>query len=108
MNEMIAQTPNPPYYAVIFTSTPTANQNGYRDMAHELMKLVQDQPGFLGAESVENGLGIIVSYWDSLDAIRNWKNDERHSTAQAKGKTDWYKACRTRICRVEHDYGYEH
>ncbi|GMA64864.1 antibiotic biosynthesis monooxygenase [Alicyclobacillus fastidiosus] len=102
----IAKTPKPPYYAVIFTSNPTENDNGYEDMASEMVELVKNQPGFLGAESVENGLGILVSYWDSFEAIRNWKSDSRHQVAQTRGKTEWYKACKTRICKVEHDYDF--
>jgi heme-degrading monooxygenase HmoA len=102
---MISKTPKPPYYAVIFTSQRTEGDNGYGEMAEKMVSLVSKQPGFLGVESArdENGLGITVSYWDSLDSIRNWKEHSLHKVAQEKGKTDWYKNFTTRVCKVERD-----
>ena len=102
----IAETPKPPYYAVIMTTVATGNDADYQDMVHDLMEYVQNQPGFLGAETVDGGLGIMVSYWDSLDAIRGWKHDDKHTVAQHRGRSEWYTACKTRICRVEHEYGF--
>lgn len=103
----IAQTPQPPYYAVIFTSERTVGDNGYAEMAEEMVKLASIQPGFLGVESVREGLGITVSYWDSLEAIQKWKQNERHLIAQRKGMSEWYLKYKTRVCKVERDYGFE-
>ncbi|AIQ42669.1 antibiotic biosynthesis monooxygenase [Paenibacillus sp. FSL R5-0912] len=103
----IANTPEPPYYAVIFTSERTDGDNQYAEMAEEMDKLAAAQPGFLGAESAREGLGITVSYWDSLEAIQQWKHNERHLVAQSKGIADWYLTYKTRICKVERDYGFE-
>lgn len=99
----IAKTPEPPYYAVIFTSVRTEGDHGYEKMSDEMVKLGFNQPGFLGAESVrdEKGVGITVSYWDSLKAIKDWKNHPRHLEAQRLGEELWYKSFATRVCRVE-------
>jgi heme-degrading monooxygenase HmoA len=99
----IADTPKPPYYAVIFTSVRTEGDNGYAKMAEEMVQLGFSQPGFLGAESVRdsNGTGITVSYWESLEAIDNWKNHPRHQAAQKLGDSLWYKTFATRVCKVE-------
>ena len=70
---MIATTPTPPYYAVIFTNLRTEIDEGYGEMAEEMVRLAELQPGYLGHESVRNGLGITISYWQSLEAIKNWK-----------------------------------
>ncbi|MBP55363.1 MAG: antibiotic biosynthesis monooxygenase, partial [Marinobacter sp.] len=67
-----ANTPKPPYYAVIFTSHRTDGDNGYGEMAARMAELAAQQPGYLGMESAREGLGITVSYWESLEAIRNW------------------------------------
>jgi heme-degrading monooxygenase HmoA len=77
-------------------------------MAEKMFALASQQPGFLGVESVRDadGVGITVSYWDNLDAIRNWKRNEEHLVAQAKGKSDWYQQYRLRICKVEREYGF--
>ncbi|HTE01939.1 MAG TPA: antibiotic biosynthesis monooxygenase [Mucilaginibacter sp.] len=101
---MIAPTPPAPYYAVIFTSTRTGVDEGYGDMAVEMNALAAQQPGFLGVESAREELGITVSYWESLEAIKNWKVNARHLFAQQQGREKWYENYKTRICRVERDY----
>ena len=93
---MIAHTPPPPYYAVIFTSVRTNDADGYADTAARMIELANEQPGFLGVESARNAhddgpLGVTVSYWDSLDAIRNWKCHVEHQLAQERGRADWYE-----------------
>ncbi len=104
---MIANTPQPPYYAVIFSSLRTDVEAGYHETALRMLELAAEQPGYLGVEGVREGLGITISYWDSLEAIRNWKQQSEHLVAQQKGRTDWYSAYKTRICKVERDYGFE-
>ncbi|CCQ97653.1 conserved hypothetical protein [[Clostridium] ultunense Esp] len=105
----ISKTPQPPYYAVIFTSERTEGDKGYGQMADQLEKLAFQQPGFLGVESVRDvtGLGITVSYWESLEAIKNWKENALHKIAQDKGKTVWYRQFALRVCRVERDHFFE-
>ncbi len=100
----IANTPQPPYYAVIFTSLRTEGDNGYGDMAAEMNELAAQQPGFLGVESAKEELGITISYWESLEAIKNWKANSRHLFAQQQGREKWYERYKTRICKVERDY----
>lgn len=95
------------YYAVIFTSLRTEGDNGYEAMAEKMVQMASEQPGFLGVESVrdESGAGITVSYWESLEAISNWKKNDAHRIAQDRGKQEWYQQYKTRICKVEREYG---
>lgn len=93
-----------PYYAVIFTSTNSENTEGYNDMANQMEALAKTQDGFLGFESARNSIGITVSYWESLDAIKNWKQQTDHLVAQQKGKDTWYNWYKVRICKVEREY----
>ena len=104
---MIANTPKPPYYAVIFTSIRTEIESGYIEMADLMVNLASTQDGFLGVESARNELGITVSYWEDLESIKKWKQHSEHLIAQKKGQTDWYKSYKTRICKVERDYEFE-
>lgn len=103
--DKIVKTPEPPYYAVIFTSVRTDGDNGYSKMGDEMVALVSKQPGFIGYDSVRgaDGFGITVSYWESLDAIKRWKDDPTHQIAQRMGKEIWYKSFATRVCKVERD-----
>jgi heme-degrading monooxygenase HmoA len=101
-----AITPEPPYYAVIFTSTRTGVDEGYQEVAARMVELASRQPGFLGVESSRgaDGLGITVSYWASLDAIAAWKAQGEHRIAQGNGHRKWYEHFETRIARVERAY----
>lgn len=102
---MIANTPKPPYYAVIFSNIQTNDLNGYEATADLMVTLAEQQPGFLGIESVREGLGITVSYWASEEAILNWKRNMDHQVAQSRGREQWYSAFKVRVAKVERDYG---
>lgn len=103
----IAKTPEPPYYAVIFTSLRTEGDNGYGKMSERMIELAEKQPGFLGLESARAELGITLSYWKDLESIANWKANAQHLVAQKTGKEKWYQQFVTRIAKVERDYGFE-
>ena len=105
---MFAKTPNPPYYAVIFTSTRTDGDHGYSAEAERMFNLASTQPRFLGAESVrgEDGLGITVSYWDSEQSIANWKRHAEHLPVQANGRKNWYEHYEVRVAKVERAYSF--
>ena len=100
-----ATTPQPPYYAVIFTSIRTDGDNGYGVTAKQMLDLASKQPGFLGFETARQEIGISVSYWSTRESIKAWKEDVAHRQAQNRAK-DWYKAFRVRVCRVEREYGF--
>ncbi len=102
---MIANTPEPPYYAVIFTSLRTEGDGGYAAMAELMDRMAKEQPGYLGIESARSGLGITVSYWASPEAIKAWKENLQHALAQQRGKEVWYSSYRVRICKVERESG---
>ena len=93
-----------PYYAVIFTNTRTSGDNGYAEMAEAMEELAKKQPGYLGFESARDGLGLSVSYWESLEDIARWKSNADHLFAQQRGIKDWYSWYKVRICLVEREY----
>lgn len=105
---MIAATPEPPYYVVIFTSVRTAVDAGYAEAAQRMLELAAQQPGFLGVESARSdGLGITLSYWQSEEAIRAWREHAEHSAVRERGRAEWYAACTTRVAKVERAYGFD-
>ena len=101
----IACTPDPPYYAVIFTSHRTAADNSYLEMAEKMVELAEQQPGFLGVESAREDIGITVSYWTDLESIRLWKEHIEHQKARKSGRESWYSTFQVRIAKVERSYG---
>ncbi|MBI3512029.1 MAG: antibiotic biosynthesis monooxygenase [Bacteroidetes bacterium] len=102
---MFAQTPPPPYYAVVFTSTLNEDHSGYSEMAQRMEELAKTQAGFLGIESAKEEIGITVSYWKDTEAIKNWKQNSEHLFAQKMGREKWYASFKLRIAKVERDYG---
>ena len=96
-----------PYYAVIFTSRRTELDDNYAEIALKMEVLAKQQPGFLGVESARNEIGITVSYWESLEAIANWKQNLDHLDAQFLGRQKWYENYTVRIAKVEKEYGFE-
>jgi len=102
---LLASTPKPPYYAVIFTSVRTDSDNGYDEMANRMVALAELQPGFLGVESAREDVGITVSYWSDIDSIKSWKANSEHLEAQKTGRKLWYETFKVRISKVEREYG---
>ena len=98
-----------PYYAVIFSSGKAeVNNENYSIMSDKMVELAETQKGFLDIENVkENEIGITISYWTDLNAIKNWKENSEHLIAQKYGKSDWYKFYKIRIAKVERDYEFE-
>lgn len=102
-----AKLPEPPYYAVIFSSLRCTEDAGYAAMAARMVELAAAQPGFLGVESARemDGFGITVSYWRSLEDIAHWRADAEHRVAQERGRSDWYRRYALRVARVERASG---
>lgn len=102
-----ADTPKPPYYAVIFSNQHTGKDaEGYAEMAGRMDELAATMPGYLGIESVRDadGAAITVSYWQSEEAIRNWRTNAEHRIARETGKSTWYQHYELRVAKVERAY----
>ncbi|MBY0595345.1 antibiotic biosynthesis monooxygenase family protein [Bacillus bingmayongensis] len=100
---------NTPYYAVIFTSQLSQDTTDYSDVAEEMEKLAKEQPGFIDVESARDtsGLGITISYWESLEAIQQWRENAAHTIARQRGREQWYESFHMKICVVEREYNFQ-
>jgi heme-degrading monooxygenase HmoA len=110
-NKAVAQppvTPEPPYYAVIFTSRRRVRDgDGYDATTERMEALAAQMPGFLGLESARAGLGITVCYWRDEESIARWKAQAEHELAQQRGRQEWYEQYTIRVARVERAYGFD-
>lgn len=106
-NPCFADTPQPPYYVVIFSAQRTPGDDGYAEMAERMVELAARQPGFLGIERARNpdGFGLNVSYWASKQAIAAWRAHAEHTLARQTGRERWYTQFSLRVARVERAYG---
>jgi len=91
------------YFAVIFTNQRTLSDDEmYSLTSDRMVELAQQQPGFLGVESVrgEDGIGITVSYWRDRASIRNWRINVEHLAAQQMGRQEFYSWYHIRVAEV--------
>ena len=105
VTDPIAETPEPPYTAVIFTSLRTEGDNGYAAAAARMEELAAEQPGYLGIESARDGVGITVSYWATEADAAAWKRIAEHAAAQRAGRERWYSQYVVRVATVTRQYG---
>lgn len=95
------------FYAVIFASSKSDTLDGYAEMDEEVMRLAQEQPGYLGYESAgDNSRGIFISYWENKEAIEAWRIHAVHKMAKAEAHK-WYKRYLSQICIVESSHLFE-
>ena len=109
-DDRFARLPEPPYYAVIFSSLRTSgDDDAYEETAERMVELAATMPGYLGVESVRSPdvdrPGITVSYWRDPDSIAAWRRHAEHLVAQRRGRDHWYAAYRVRVAKVEREYG---
>ncbi len=104
----LVKTPEPPYYAVIFSSVLSPDVDGYAEMSATMDELAARQEGYLGHESArgDDGIGITVSYWRDEAAIARWYQNAEHRVAQRFGRERWYKAYSIRVAKVERAHGH--
>ena len=102
-----ANTPQPPYYAAIFSSAHTGAHKGYAEDTETVLELAKNHPGFLGVEATgDDDLSIAVSYWESDETIRAFKELAEHLVIQKRGRDTYYRSYKMRIAKVERDYGF--
>ena len=97
---------NPEYFAVIFTSQLSDMTEGYAEMSEKMVELTKQQEGFLRIDSARSDIGITVSYWESLESIKNWKMNAEHTIARNLGLEQWYKSYDLKICKVVRAYNF--
>jgi heme-degrading monooxygenase HmoA len=86
---------------VIFKATIAEFDDEYSRTVVRLKELAFNQYGCQDFFSVTQGdQEIAISYWQSMQQIRDWKNDPEHKHAQTMGREKWYKSYKVEICEV--------
>jgi heme-degrading monooxygenase HmoA len=93
-------------YAVIFTAEVAELDEEYSRTAGHLRELALSKYGCLEFNScAEDGREIAVSYWDSEEQIRAWKQNPEHLAAQQAGRARWYRSYRVQVVEITREYG---
>ena len=95
--------------AVIFEFTPHEGRFAdYKALAEGLADDVREFDGFISIERFESisnkGKFVSLSFWRDEEAVRNWRNVQKHREAQKKGRGSIFKSYRLRIAEVRRDY----
>lgn len=96
--------------AVIFEVWPTEGRAAeYFDLAACLRADLENIDGFISIERFESltttGKYLSLSFWRDEEAVRVWRNFEKHREAQAKGRGGVFADYRLRVATVVRDYG---
>jgi len=96
-------------YAVIFRAEVNALDDAYAKMAARMRELAMDRFGCTEFASVTEGTTeIAISYWQSQEQIKQWKQDVEHLAAQQLGKSRWYKSYHIQVVEIIREYSCLH
>ena len=95
--------------AVIFEFTPAEGRfSEYMDLVGTLKADLDKAEGFISLERFESittkGKFVSLQFWRDEEAVRKWRNLQRHREVQAKGRAGIFKSYRLRIASVVRDY----
>jgi heme-degrading monooxygenase HmoA len=88
---------------------PDADHAAYEALNGEMYALVQNTPGFLGATGYASADGDEVGMirFESLEALRAWREHPDHVVTQRRGKSEFYQSYRIEVCEVVRAYDFE-
>ena len=95
--------------AVIFEFTPIEGRFAdYKALADGLAEDVRNFDGFISIERYESitskGKFVSLSFWRDEEAVRKWRNLQKHREAQKKGRGGIFRSYRLRVAQVLRDY----
>ena len=95
--------------AVIFEVWPAqGRKDDYLRLAAALREELDRMDGFISIERFQSltdpGKLLSLSFWRDEEAVRNWRNVQKHREAQKKGRGSIFKSYRLRIAEVRRDY----
>ena len=95
--------------AVIFEFTPVEGRfKDYKALAEGLADDVSKSDGFISIERFESisnkGKFVSLSFWRDEEAVRKWRNLQKHREAQKQGRGGIFASYRLRVAQVMRDY----
>ena len=97
-------------YLVVFRSTRKLDDGVvYSEWSEKMEILVKTIDGYekhFGFRDPDTREGLTISYFNSLDAISEWKNLADHKVAQDLGREKFYEEYSVQICEILREYEY--
>jgi heme-degrading monooxygenase HmoA len=96
--------------AVIFEVWPASGRrDDYLGIAASLREDLNASDGFISVERFESitepGKLLSLSFWRDEEAVKRWRNQQRHRESQVKGRGGVFADYRLRVASVLRDYG---
>lgn len=92
-------------YAVIFRAEIKELNEQYFQTAQRMREMAIEQYGCIGFTSCSEGNHeTTISYWETKEQIKAWKQNVEHVAAQTLGQGKWYKSYRAQLVEVLHEY----
>ena len=92
-------------YAVIFRAVIRKLDPEYAELAERLRRIAIETYGCREfCAYTEGNQEVAISYWDSEQQIREWKQDPLHQRAQRLGSERWYESYRVQVVEVKREY----
>ena len=95
-------------YAVIFRSIRTSEHNElYESHSQKMEELVKTIPGYLSHYSHRDPVsrsGVTISYFESLEAIKTWREHPEHKEVQRLGRELFYSWYEIQVVKVDRQY----
>ncbi|WP_448564720.1 antibiotic biosynthesis monooxygenase family protein [Thalassotalea ganghwensis] len=95
-------------FAVIFRAKVGQQDAAYSETVKTMRQLAFEKYGCIDFIAVTEGLDeIAISYWESEQAIKDWRNDVDHQVAQKFGKNKWYQSYQVEVAEIKRSYATE-
>jgi heme-degrading monooxygenase HmoA len=80
----------------------------YQQAFGRMLELVQEVPGFRGIEGFtgEDGSELAVAWFDSDEAIAEWKRQPEHLAVQEQARREFFTSYEITIADTERRYGW--
>ena len=85
-----------------------ADHAAYEVLNAQMYEVVQKMPGFLGVSGYASADGDEVGMvrFESLEALRAWREHPEHVATQARGKSEFYASYHIEVCEVVRAYDF--
>jgi len=79
---------------------PQAHRSEFGALHQKMPAIVTTMPGFISVKTftAEDGEGLALAEFASLDALQAWKEPPEHVAAQQRGREEFFAAYRVQIC----------
>jgi heme-degrading monooxygenase HmoA len=97
-------------FVVVFEVQPKdGREQDYLELAASLQPGIEQIEGFISVERFESlarpGRLVAISYWEDDDAVKRWREHNRHHLAQLSAREQIFSDYRITVAEIERQYG---